>query len=124
MSSKFFIESLEPRTLLAEVALVQNINRDSFIPSETWLATLNGNLLIDTSSNPTGSLRLITPAGVKTDLLKEGTREIGTAAATVGGITLFTLGHYTADFTHVFELWKTNGTVAGTVKIKDIGSSN
>src|SRR5687768_8780305 len=65
------IESLEGRTLLADVGLVADINRNVLYPQDVWLGSLNGGLLYDTTPEAFGSLYIVSSAGTKTELLKE-----------------------------------------------------
>jgi ELWxxDGT repeat protein len=121
-----YVESLENRTLLSAATLVKDINRttqDSF-PSNA--VVLGHTLIFSTSDGVHGN-----------ELWKSD----GTAAGTVlvkdinpGSADAFDNGHFAqgvldgtlyftaTDGVHGFELWKSDGTAAGTSLVQDIRS--
>ena len=126
-------EPLESRRLLA-AALLKDINPSTLDSNPRELTDVNGTLYLSAYTRDLGQELY------KTDGTASGTALVADIipgfggsfprelTPTPGGIIFFTAGGPTTERASDWELWKTDGTAAGTVRVRDVrpglGSSN
>ena len=100
---------------------IDNVNKTPVGTGYSPLLSVNNRLVLEIVGNNTQH-GLFATDGVETvQLLPGGFGEPGKVTAVAGTTAFFMFYHRTAN---VWQLWRTDGTAAGTAHVKDIGTDN